>query len=104
MMKKIMLVCAFGMSTSMLVKRMIKASEENGKDYEINAESLEVVLANGTDADVLMLAPQVRYAEGKMAEAFPDKTVVSIEMRTYGLMDGAAVIKAAEDAYNAKNS
>ena len=33
--KTIMLACAAGMSTSMLVKRMQDAAKAEGKDYEI---------------------------------------------------------------------
>ena len=37
--KTIMLACAAGMSTSMLVKRMQDAAKAEGKDYEIFAKS-----------------------------------------------------------------
>ena len=37
--KTIMLACAAGMSTSLLVANMQKAAESQGKDYEIFATS-----------------------------------------------------------------
>ena len=36
-MKKILLVCSAGMSTSMLVKKMQETADKENKDYEIEA-------------------------------------------------------------------
>ncbi|MEN2365118.1 PTS sugar transporter subunit IIB [Lacticaseibacillus paracasei] len=65
--KKIMLVCAAGMSTSMLVARMQKAAEKDGIEVNIfatAASDADNKLAE-EKPDVLMLGPQVRYLEGQ---------------------------------------
>ena len=97
-MTKIVLLCALGMSTSMVMRRMKQAASEMDGDFEISAHSLEEARIYADDADVLMLAPQVRYALGKVKEQFPRKAVTCIEMRDYGTMNGRAILEAAEKA------
>ncbi|MDA7293967.1 PTS sugar transporter subunit IIB, partial [Escherichia coli] len=75
-MKKILLVCAAGMSTSMLVKRMI--DHANAISLEVNISALAIAEAKGkiknNEVDVVLLGPQVRFqkpeieavAQGKM--------------------------------------
>ena len=94
-MKKITLFCCAGMSTSMLVTKMQQIAKKDGKDYDIAAYSLDD-LAKGEGSDVILIGPQVRYALKKVQAAYPDTPVSDIDMRTYGLMDGAGVIKIAE--------
>lgn len=94
-MKKITLFCCAGMSTSMLVNKMKEIATKDGKDYDISAYSLDE-LAKGEGSDVILIGPQVRYALKKVRDAFPNTPVSDIDMRTYGLMDGAGVIKIAE--------
>lgn len=62
-MKNILLVCAAGMSTSMLVKRMQAYAESTNTEVNINAMSIseakEKIKKN--EADVVLLGPQVRF-------------------------------------------
>ncbi|MEF9704188.1 hypothetical protein RBH45_22375 [Escherichia coli] len=62
-MKKILLVCAAGMSTSMLVKRMI--DHANAISLEVNISALAIAEAKGkiknNEVDVVLLGPQVRF-------------------------------------------
>lgn len=94
-MKKITLFCCAGMSTSMLVTKMQQIAKKDGKEYDIAAFSLDE-LDKGAGSDVILIGPQVRYALKKVKAAYPDIPVSDIDMRTYGLMDGAGVIKIAE--------
>lgn len=94
-MKKITLFCCAGMSTSMLVKKMQAVATKDGKDYDIAAYSLDE-LPKGEGSDVILIGPQVRYALKKVKDTFPNIPVSDIDMRTYGLMDAAGVIKIAE--------
>ncbi len=61
-MKKILLVCAAGMSTSMLVKRIDHA---NAISLEVNISALAIAEAKGkiknNEVDVVLLGPQVRF-------------------------------------------
>ncbi|EOD1447697.1 TPA: PTS sugar transporter subunit IIB [Escherichia coli] len=59
-MKKILLVCAAGMSTSMLVKRMI--DHATAISLEVNISALAIAEAKGkiknNEVDVVLLGPQ----------------------------------------------
>jgi Phosphotransferase system cellobiose-specific component IIB len=91
-MKKIVLFCAGGMSTSLLVNKMKEAAQLQGKEYDINAYGLGTADKEAPDASVILLGPQVRYAVKEMQTKFPSIPVAGIEMRTYGMMDGKAVL------------
>lgn len=97
-MKKIVLFCAGGMSTSLLVNKMKEAAAAQGKEYDIHAYGLGEVDTYGPDADVILLGPQVRYAVNEVKSKFPDKPVDSIDMRVYGTMNGKATLEAAMKA------
>lgn len=60
----IMLACALGMSTSLLVTKMLAAAKAQGKDYHIWAVDIESVEYE-EGYDVVLLGPQVsnRIAE-----------------------------------------
>lgn len=94
--KTIMLVCSAGMSTSLLVNKMQKAATEGGEDVTIFATAAadaENKIAS-ENPDVLLLGPQVSY----MLDEFKSKTdfpVDVIDTRSYGLMDGKAVLNQA---------
>ena len=57
-MKKILLACSAGMSTSLLVQKMQAEAEKQGLDVEITADPLNKALDLVDDADILMLGPQ----------------------------------------------
>ena len=102
----IMLVCAAGMSTSMLVTKMQNAAKEKGLDAEIfavAASEADKKLASQT-IDVVLLGPQVRF----MAKQFQEKLeplkipVKVINMADYGMMNGAKVLEQAVQMMEAK--
>ncbi len=94
-MKKIVLLCAAGMSTSMLVTKMRKAAEELNYECDINAYGTSEASRVGEDADVILLGPQVRFELNKIKSLFPNKPVEAIEMAAYGMMDGKKVLTTA---------
>ncbi len=61
--KKVMLVCAAGMSTSLLVSKMQKAAKEQGEDVDIFATAVSDAdnKLESEQPDILMLVPQVSY-------------------------------------------
>lgn len=106
----IMLCCAAGMSTSLLVTRMRKAAEEKNIDADIFAEpasEADTELDTKT-IDVVLLGPQVRYMEpsfkeklaGKKNSFDKDIALAVIDMQAYGMMDGAKVLDQAEKIVN----
>ena len=103
--KTIMLCCSAGMSTSLLVTKMQKAAEDQGKDVEIfacpAAEADDNLAQNKIDC--ILLGPQVRYMENEFKQKVDGKNIglAVIDMQAYGMMDGAKVL---DQAYQLMSS
>ena len=69
-MKKIMLVCSAGMSTSMLVSRMLKVADEKNIEVSIfaKAEAQAEEVLETEKIDLVLLGPQVKFLEEKYKE------------------------------------
>ena len=100
-MKKIVLLCAAGMSTTMLVKKMREAAANDGFECEIGAYAQADAKEKASDADVILLGPQIRFAKPKIEEACPNVPVVPIDMKVYGRMDGKGAFEIAKNTINA---
>lgn len=97
-MKNIVLICAAGMSTSLLVKRMEKAAAETGYECKIAAYPAADASSVIPDADVVMMGPQVKYMLAKWKKEYPEKIIEAIDVRTYGMVDGAKALEQAKKA------
>lgn len=95
-MKKIVLLCASGMSTSMLAKKMREAAKADGYECSIDAFSA----SEAADADVVLLGPQIRFQKNKIAAQIPNVPVDAIDMRMYGRMDGKGALALARKLMN----
>ncbi len=101
-MKKILLTCNAGMSTSMLVNKMRAAAKEQGIEVEISALSVTEAVEHIADVDVVLLGPQVKFQKKSIEEAAAGRTPVDvIDMRDYGSMNGKKVLKFALDKIDA---
>ncbi|CAM3970306.1 PTS sugar transporter subunit IIB [Yersinia intermedia] len=95
-MKKILLVCAAGMSTSMLVKRMQDHASSIGLEVDIEALSISDAKDKVDSIDIVMLGPQVRYQKAEVEEIVNGRIpVLVINMKDYGSMNGKAVLETA---------
>lgn len=92
-MKKIVLLCAAGMSTSILVKKMQEAAKAEDFACSIEAYPTAEAKEKAADADAILLGPQVRFQKAKIAKECPNVPIDAIDMRMYGRMDGAGVLK-----------
>ncbi|MGL5152017.1 MAG: PTS sugar transporter subunit IIB [Clostridium sp.] len=93
-MKRIMLVCSAGMSTSLLVTKMINAAKEQGVECTINAVSESELRSFEDKIDVLLLGPQVRFLFNKLKSRFETKGIPVDVINTveYGTMNGKKVL------------
>jgi len=91
-MKNIVLLCAAGMSTGMMVDNMKEEAKKAGIECNINAYSISEAAKVATDANCILLGPQVKFQLNKIKGIFPDKPVEAIDMLAYGMMDGKAVL------------
>ncbi len=94
-MKKILLVCSAGMSTSIVVKKMEAAAQELGVEAKIWAVGDALAKENVGEADIVMLGPQVKYLLDKMKGLAGDTPVEVINMQHYGMMNGKAILERA---------
>ena len=87
----ILLVCAAGMSTSLLVTRMQDAAKKRQIDVKIEAHPVGDIEKYGNQADVILLGPQVRYQLAAVKKQYVSKPVEVINMQDYGMMNGEKV-------------
>lgn len=92
-MKKILLVCNAGMSTSMLVKKMQDTGKELNIDVSIEAKSLADAKKEITEADIILLGPQIRYELDNVKKIAGTTPVEAINMMDYGMMNGKKVLE-----------
>lgn len=93
-MKQITLVCAAGMSTSMLVQKMQKSAEAQKIEVEIRAVPESSFKQYAEKTDVLLLGPQVGYLEDNFKSQYEPKgiKVSVIDRIDYGMMNGEKVL------------
>lgn len=94
-MKYITLVCASGMSTSMLMTKMKSSAAKMGVEAQIVAMSEGSFKNYKEPTDILLLGPQVSYMLNDMKKEYEPKgiKVAVINMTDYGLMNGEKVLK-----------
>lgn len=98
-MKKILLLCSAGMSTSMVVKKMKESAATKNIEAQIEAVGLEQFHDKLGEYDVFLLGPQVRFKKAelsKIAETVGKKVEV-INSVDYGMMRGDKILDFALD-------
>lgn len=93
-MKKILLICDLGMSTSLVVKRMKEAADAKGLDVHIEAKGMQGFRSLVQEVDCVLLGPQIAYKleECKNIGAEYGKPVECIDMMSYGMTDGEKIL------------
>lgn len=89
-MKKILLACSAGMSTSLLVTKMEAHVKSLGEDVKIWAVGQDKAKKEMVDADVVLIGPQMSFLKGELQKE-ADQYGISvdvIDMMAYGMADG----------------
>ena len=93
-MTKILLACAEGMSTSLLMNKMKDYAKQKGlSDITVeatNVSGLDSKMASDKP-NILLLGPQVRYMQNQLQNSL-DIPVDVIDMMDYGMMKGDKVL------------
>ena len=89
-----MLCCSAGMSTSLLVRKMVEAAQERDIPVEIDAYGVAEFDTQFPRYQVVLLGPQVKYmlkmlAEKAAAQGIP---VQPIDPMAYGMQRGNEVL------------
>ncbi|MGD8111847.1 PTS sugar transporter subunit IIB [Vibrio sp. TRT 21S02] len=96
-MKKILLCCSAGMSTSMLVQKMEQAASIQGIECKIDALSVSQFNEAISEYDVCLLGPQVRFQLEELKKTADEhgKNIAAISPQDYGMMKGDKVLEQA---------
>ena len=95
---KVVMVCAAGMSSSLLCSRIEEAAEKKGMSMEvISLPSMTYKEIGYDDVDAILIAPQVRgqkvEVEGYIASLGYEMPVIMVGFQEYGLVKGDLVLK-----------
>ena len=99
----IVLVCAMGASTGVMVNKMNEVVETddsyNAADFKIEAIATEDFEDRVEEFDVVLLGPQIRFKEAEYKETCSPKGIAVgvIDSRAYGTMDAEAVLEQAHE-------
>ena len=85
-MKKILLLCSAGMSTSMIVKKMQDKAKADNIDAEIEAASVSRFDELIDNYDIFLLGPQVKYLKNDLVKKANSKgkPLDVIDFKDYG--------------------
>ena len=92
---KILLVCAGGFSTSILVNKVEKWGKENNQDIEIQAVGKSAYSDVWEKYDCILLGPQIGFAKDEI-QSNVSIPVENIEPMVYALGDAEAIVKQAK--------
>lgn len=89
-MKKILLACSAGMSTSLLVTKMEQHVKTIGEEAKIWAVGQDQAKKEMAEANCVLIGPQMSFLKGELqkeADKYGIKVEV-IDMMAYGMADG----------------
>lgn len=98
---KILLVCAGGMSTSILMKKMEKYWKEAGEELQINAVGLSEYRDVYQNYDIVLVGPQVSYRLKEIKEN-TELPCSPIESFDYAVANCPNIMKLAKKLYAEK--
>ncbi len=100
----IVLICAGGMSTSILMNKMKEAAAKQGIDVTVTAMAESAFLNYKGPTDVLLMGPQVSFMYDTYSKKYGPKgiKIAKIPILDYGQMNGEKVLQLALDTYGDK--
>lgn len=96
-MRRILLACSSGMSTSLLMSKMKEEAKQQGLEVEIRAVGQEKAKDEMQNADVVLIGPQMRFLLDDLRREAERRGIPIdvIDMQAYGMADGKAVLEQA---------
>lgn len=90
----ITLICAAGMSTSMLMAKMEQSAIDRELDVHTIAMSESSFEGYSGSTDILLLGPQISYLEDEIRNKYEGSgmKIKVIDMMDYGMMNGEKVL------------
>ena len=96
--KKVLLICAGGMSTGILMKKMEKYAAEQGFGLQIEAVGMSVYEDVYKNYDVILLGPQVSYKKTEIEEV-TKMPIAVIAAYDYAVGNVANIMKQVDELY-----
>lgn len=93
---KIMLVCAGGMSTGILMNKMKKWAQEHGKELDVKAYGVGEYERHFQEYECILLGPQISYKEKEIKAVVGDMPVSQIASMDYALGNVENIMKQVE--------
>ena len=90
-MKKVLLACTAGMSTSILLKKVEDAAYDSDYKIDIKATSVDEAKIIGENYDLILLGPQVSYEKEALKKILTIPVLV-INAETYSIGSGEKII------------
>lgn len=92
---RVLIVCSWGMSTSLLVDSMLAAAAARKCEVTVEALSAGEYAAKVEECDVVLIAPQIRHLRKSIEKLAMSigKPVALIEPFHYATMNGQAVLE-----------
>ncbi len=87
----IILACNAAMSTSMMKMRLEKETASRGIEATVKAVPISELDEYKDMADIILLGPQVRYAE-KQVKQKVSAPVIVMDMKDYGSMNASKIL------------
>lgn len=79
----VLLSCTSGATTGFLAEKLNQAAELMGLDYKFEATSYFLLYEKAQNADIILIAPQIRYLQKKLEIAIPNKPIVPIPTKMF---------------------
>ena len=98
MVKKVLLICAGGLSTSILMKKMMKYAEENGFELKIEAVGVTNYDDVAKNYDVILLGPQISHKKAEI-QAVTKMPIDVIPAYDYAIGNIANIFKQVDKIY-----
>ncbi len=95
---KIMLICAGGMSTGLLMKKLQDYAKEHGVDLVMEAHGVRAIDMYFDQFDIIMIGPQVRFKLNEIKQ-LTDQPIGVISSADFASMNCEAIFKMAEELY-----
>ena len=106
---RVLMVCAMGMSSSLIETKTAVAAAKAGVPFELKAiETAEISRWNFAEnpMDVVLVAPQVRFKKKSIEEsAGPHGSIVlNIDTIAYGMVDGEKIFEQVVEAIRERDA
>lgn len=96
-MLNIVLLCAYGASTGLLVSKLKAETQKRKQEAVINAYGIDEAGSVVGAADIVLLGPQMRTRLKDLEKEYPDSTFMVIDTLAYGRMKADKILDAVDE-------